>query len=121
MRRYSLTAHRLILAIAAIFVASLGVATTAQAVVLNDTNPGGTEAGVAPVPSARGIALPGTVHIATSGGSCSDPWLSSDLGGPLMGAGGLCWRGGPVMHKNETFALTWDAGRTYWSGTRGYV
>ncbi len=33
----------------------------------------------------------------------------------------LCYQGGAVMHKNETFALTWDPQRTYWSGTRGYV
>ena len=34
---------------------------------------------------------------------------------------GLCYRGGAVMHKNETFALTWDQDRNYWSRTRGYV
>lgn len=121
MRRYSLRANRLFLAVAATLVASLGVATAAQAIVLNDTNTGGAEAGVSLVPSARAIGLPSNVNPVTSGASCSDPWLASDLGGPVMGAGGLCWRGGSVMHKNETFALTWDAARTYWSQTRGYV
>ncbi|MBV9606985.1 MAG: PKD domain-containing protein, partial [Solirubrobacterales bacterium] len=119
MRRYSLPTRNLILALAATLIASLGVVTTAaQAVVITD---GPTEAGVSMLPSARGIALPSGVNAVNSGNPCTDPWLSSDLGGPLMGAGGLCWRGGPVMHKNESFALTWDAGRTYWSQTRGYV
>ncbi len=26
-----------------------------------------------------------------------------------------------MVHKNETFALTWDQERAYWSQTRGYV
>ena len=25
------------------------------------------------------------------------------------------------MHSNETFVLTWDPGRRYWSGTKDYV
>jgi hypothetical protein len=119
MRRYSLTTRRLLLAFATTLVASLGVATTAaQAIVVTD---GGTEAGVALLPSARGIALPTGVAAVSSGAACSDPWLSSDLGGPAFPSDGLCYRGGSVMHKNETFALTWDQGRTYWSQTRGYV
>src|SRR5690348_10345817 len=129
MRRYSLKAHRLTLAIVATFVASLGVVTTAaQAIVVNDTNPGGTEAGVVLTPNTRGLALPGTIHRVTDFANCVDPWLSSDLGGPTMPANGLCYRNGAVIHKNETFALTWDAPlpspwsvHNYWSQTRGYV
>ncbi len=34
---------------------------------------------------------------------------------------GICYHGGPVMHANETFALTWDPLRRYWAQTRGYV
>jgi PKD repeat protein len=120
MRRYSLTSTpRLILAIAATLVASLGVATTAaQAIVVNDN---GTTAGVSVVPDARAVSLPGGVSPVTAGGSCTDPWLSSDLGGPALPNEALCYRGGAVMHKNETFALTWDQQRAYWSQTRGYV
>ena len=34
---------------------------------------------------------------------------------------GLCWHGGPVMHANETFALTWDPSHSYWALTRKYL
>ncbi len=94
------------------------MAAGAQAVVVNDS---GTEAGVSIVPDARGDALPGPVSAVTASGSCSDPWLALDLGGPALPNGALCYRGGAVMHKNETFALTWDQQRSYWSQTRGYV
>ena len=50
MRRYSLAVRRLVLALTCTVLASLAVAAGAQAVVVND---GGTEAGVALVPSAR--------------------------------------------------------------------
>jgi hypothetical protein len=50
-------------------------------------------------------------------GAC-DPWLSSDL---LQPASGLCWHGGPVLHRNETFTLIWDPMRRYWSTVQGYV
>src|SRR5205823_220376 len=77
----------------------------AQAIVVND---GGTPAGVALTPSTRGFALPAGVSAVTSAAACTDPWLSLDLGGPSMPNSGLCYRGGSVIHKNETFALTWD-------------
>ena len=120
MRRYSLTStRRLILAVAATLIASLGVLTTAaQAIVVTDN---GTEAGVSIVPDSRTDSLPAGVSAVTAGGSCNDPWLSSDLGGPVLPNAALCYRGGQVMHKNETFALTWDQQRGYWSQTRGYV
>src|SRR5205085_1833082 len=107
MRRYSI--------IALMFVVSLLTASSAQAVVVNDA---GTTAGVALVP---GSTLPGGVTATSSGGPCSDPWLSGDFGGPIMAAGGLCYHGGSVMHRNEAFALTWDPQRVYWQTTRGYV
>jgi PKD domain-containing protein len=119
MRRYSLTTRRLILAIASTLIASLGIATTAaQAIVVNDN---GTNAGVSIVPGSRTDSLPGGVSAVTSASSCTDPWLASDLGGPALPNEALCYRGGAVMHKNETFALTWDQQRAYWSQTRGYV
>lgn len=131
MRRYSFSVHRMIVAIAAIFAASLAIATTvAQAEVVNDTNAGGTQAGVALVPNARTsptMTLPSGVSADTSAVGCTDPWLSSDLGGPVLPSNSLCYRNGPVMQKNETFALTWDAPfsdgsqRHYWAQTKQYV
>jgi PKD domain len=110
MRRYLLIALSLMIPLTA--------AGNAQAVVVND---GGTIAGVSIVPITRSDPFPTGVSAVTSGGSCNDPWLSSDLGGPLLSSGALCYRGGPVINKNETFALTWDQQRAYWSGTRGYA
>lgn len=118
MRRYSFNARQVILALFCTLVASLAVVASAQAVVINDS---GTEAGVSIVPDARGDALPAGVSAATAGGSCTDPWLAPDLGGPALPNDALCYRGGTVMHKNEAFALTWDQQRSYWSQTRGYV
>ncbi len=130
MRRYSLTTRNLILAVVATFVASLGVAATAaQAVVINDNaSASNTEAGVALTPSTRGFSLPSGVSTVNYLADCVDPWLSSDLGGPTMPSDGLCYRGGSVIHKNETFALTWDTPlsspwtvKNYFSQTQGYV
>jgi hypothetical protein len=69
--------------------------------------------GVALVPNTRG-SLP-TV---SSDGPCSDPALPSDLTLPSTG---LCSHGGPVIHKNETFALYWDPGHGYFQTTKNYV
>jgi hypothetical protein len=99
-------------------VSTLVAAGGAQAVVVNDQ---GITAGVALVPGARSIALPPGVSAVTSAGPCTDPWLSSDFGGPQLPSAGLCYRGGAVMHQNEMFALTWDPHRSYWASTRGYV
>jgi len=118
MRRYSLAVRRLVLALSCTLIASLAIVASAQAVVVNDN---GTQAGVSIVPNSRGDSLPGGVTAVTAGGSCNDPWLASDLGGPLLPNNALCYRGGAVIHKNETFALTWDQQRGYWSQTRGYV
>jgi PKD domain len=72
-----------------------------------------------------------SVPTVTSSGPCLDPALTSDLW--LFGQtdrlpdNGLCYHGGSVVHKNEAFALTWDAPlpsgsqHNYWSGTRNYV
>jgi hypothetical protein len=108
MRRLTLG---IVLAIASLLVA----VASAQAVVVNMGLTG--RAGVALAPGSSSAKLP----IVSPSASCSDPWLSSDLGGPAVPTGGLCWNGGPVMHGNETFALTWDPARSYWAGTRNYV
>ena len=107
--------RRLVLAVLALALALLGVAGSAQAVVvaLGQSHP----YGVALVPGTRattGAGLP----IVTSAGACADPWLTPDL---TLAPTGLCSHGGPVIHANETFALTWDAAHTYWPTTLNYV
>jgi hypothetical protein len=118
MRRYSLTARRLILLIASTAIASLAVAASAQAVVINDNG----YYGVQLVPGTSYGSLPAGVSVDTASGSCNDPALqfTQDLSYG-QGSTPLCWRGGTVLHSNETFALTWDPYRAYWEGTRGYV
>jgi hypothetical protein len=96
----------------------VAMASAAQAVVVNDQ--GGTY-GVALVPGTRGTLTTAGIASVTSNAQCSDPWLSSDLGGPGLPSGALCWNGGPVMHRNETFVLTWDPHRSYWQTTRNYI
>ncbi|HEV3054887.1 MAG TPA: PKD domain-containing protein [Solirubrobacteraceae bacterium] len=93
--------------------ATLGAAGAAQAVVVNDQ---GTVAGVALVP---GTSLPKGVTDGTTSVSKCDPFLTPDL--QLLSSVGLCDHGGPVIHANETFALTWDPNRLSWTDTRNYV
>jgi hypothetical protein len=134
MRRYLL--------IALPFVVSLVMATSEARAVVVDPSASGTTVsyptdqsnyvGVALVPGTRGNLATAGVPTVSSSAPCSDPWLSSDLGGPLLPPNGLCWNGGgatpsnAVIHGNETFAITWDANhpnqpRNYWATTRGYV
>lgn len=89
------------------------VAVTAANAVVIDTSQGSY--GVAMVPGTDGsLSQPALTQAgitpATGSGTCAVP----------SGAG-LCWNGGPVMHSNETFALTWDPDHQYWAGTRDYV
>ncbi|HUZ29414.1 MAG TPA: PKD domain-containing protein [Solirubrobacteraceae bacterium] len=63
--------------------------------------------------------VPTVTSTATSSLQC-DPWVASDLTFSVPSAG-LCSHGGDVMTANQTFALTWDPNRTYYSGTRNYV
>jgi PKD domain len=92
----------------------LVVAGAAQAIVLDMGASG--RFGVALVPSERGGEV--SVPAVTSAPPCSDPWLSIDL---TLPPNGLCWHGGPVMHRNETFTLAWDPMRRYWATARNYV
>lgn len=83
----------------------------AQAFILSD---GGNQYGVAYVP--------GTHPLATGSGSCTDPWLGRELGGPALPTAGVCFHSGAgVIHNGETFAITWDPFRSYWATTRDYV
>jgi hypothetical protein len=126
-RRYSLTARRLILVVAAALVASLAVATAgAQAVVVQG---GGNSFGVVPTPPATSTIFGGTgytVDQATAGSPCPDPGLAADFGSRLPDDA-LCLQdlspaaGATVLQKSELFAFTWDAGRSYPTQTRGYV
>jgi PKD domain len=110
--------RRLTLASILTLMVSLVAVASAQAFVMNDN---GTVAGANLLPSTRANPLPAGVSRVTTPAPCSDPWLTSDL---RLGSNGLCWHnGGSVLHKNETFALTWDRptpNRSYWETTRQY-
>jgi hypothetical protein len=87
----------------------------AKAVVVED---GSNRFGVALVPGTRSdLGTAGTPAVISSA-PCSDPALSPDL---ILPESGICWHGGGVMHANETFALTWDPLRRYFSTTKEYV
>jgi hypothetical protein len=103
-------------ALALVFALSLLVgAGGAKAVVVED---GSSRFGVALVPGTPGNLTTAGTPAVTSAGPCTDPALSPDLVLPEVG---LCWRGGGVMHANETFALTWDPVRSYFATTKEYM
>jgi hypothetical protein len=74
--------------------------------------------GVALVPGTRGDLKTAGIPTVTLSPPCTDPALPSDLLPPNTG---LCSHGGPVMHANETFVLTWDPLRRYFSTSKEYV
>jgi hypothetical protein len=121
--------RRLVLAALTVAV-SLVAASGAQAVVV-DMNAIGQpsvpynasdQSGYYGVALASGSQLPATIPVVTSDpSSCSDPWLSTDLGGPALPTDALCFHGGVVMHSNETFDLAWDPFRRDWATTRDYL
>jgi len=116
MRRYPFTARWLILLIASTFIASLAVASAAEAVVVKD---GGNYYGAALVP---GPALPSSLQVPNPTGSCYDPSLAPDLTWQTTGlVSPLCYHGGAVLPGNETYVLTWDPHRRYWGTTKQYV
>lgn len=135
MRRCSPSVHRTIVAIAALFAASLAIVTTAaQAAVVQD---GSNVAGVALVPLARqwgettqSYLSNASIPLVTSGGNCADPASSTEPDILKLGwwptnapAQPICWHGGPVMHANETFTLEWEgqSPNSYWATTKSYV
>jgi PKD domain len=132
MRRYSLTARRMVLATAATFVASLVLTVSGAQAVVVDMNPAAAGQATVTYPTDQGdyygVALtpslvsgdiwePGTetgvlgtagIPTVTTEGACTDPLLQAPLSLP---SGGLCshgWAAGSVLNKNETFALVWD-------------
>lgn len=131
MRRYLI----LILPVLAAFALSAG---SAQAVVvdMNAAGQGVTSVsfsggdqnnlfGVALTPGTRedpstttGALVAAGIPYVTSSGRCVDPALTPDLALPDTG---LCYHDGSVLSRYETFALTWDPLRRYWSGTRSFV
>src|SRR5947209_3497181 len=130
MRRY--------LMIAVPFLASWALAASPAQAVVVDMNPGlsaqgtvpfsqtdqGDLAGVALIPgtrmdpdtTAKALKDAGVPRVVSAG--CMDPALAPDL---VLASTGLCYHHGAVLHRNETFVLTWDALRRYWSGTRNYL
>jgi hypothetical protein len=77
----------------------------------------GTCSDLADAGTCAGLAAK-AIPTVTSQGPCTDPALAPDL---ILPNTGICSHGGEVVASNETFALTWDAHRAYWAGTRGYV
>ena len=141
--------HRYLLAVLLSVVALAFGAPAAQAVVVDmnaigqptvtyDASSQSGYYGVALMPGvAGGKAVPGTltgqlanahIPIVITPTSCTDPALAltPDLAF-LPNTNPLCLHPvsnpgyGSVIHANETFALTWDPNRSYWSGTRGFV
>lgn len=132
------------------FLASLGAAAGARAVVVdmkalgsgnsvafNSSDQSGYY-GVALVPSARegtsttnGVLAGSGIPVVTSSGVCSDPAavtepdiLSASAGWPLSNPlAPLCFHsGGTVMHSNETFAVEWESqADPYWESAKSYV
>jgi hypothetical protein len=129
----SRTSRRLLIVIAALL-ASMVVSVAGADAVVVDMNPAAAGQSTVTYPTDQsdyyGVALvPGGTSLETAGipavstgGTCTDPDLSADLGGPTLPSDGLCFHSdGSVLHQNETFAFTWDPDRTYFSGTRSYM
>ena len=108
---------RRMMLIAFTFVAiSLLGASSAGAVVIDMGASG--RYGVALIPGTRSTLTTAGITTVSAGAPCTDPWLASDF---ILQSSGLCYNGGPVMHANETFAVTWDPHRLDWQVTRNYV
>ncbi len=117
MRRFGFVA--LITALLTL-VAAVG---SAQAIVVSN---GTTTAGVALVPGTQSDLGSTGFSPQMASPPCHDPWLAADLSQStsdpnLLPARALCYRGGPVMHHNETFSIAWDPVRRYFATTRNYV
>ena len=98
-------------------VISLLGASSAGAVVIDMGGSG--RYGVALVPGTpRSTLTTAGITTVNAAAPCTDPWLASDF---ILQSSGLCYNGGPVMHANETFAVTWDPHRLDWQVTRNYV
>ncbi len=95
---------------------SLFAAASAGAVVIDMGASG--RYGVALVPGTRASLGAAGVTTVTAGAPCTDPWLAFDF---ILQDTGLCYHGGPVMHKNETFDVSWDPHRLDWQTTRNYM
>ncbi len=91
----------------------------AQAMVVNADNGQQTQSyGVAMLPGTQSTLQGAGIPVVNTSGSCLDPALPVN---PFPIVGGLCWNGGPVMHSNQSFVLTWDPVRRYWQTTQNYV
>jgi len=121
--------RRIPLSAVAVLVSLFALTSGAQAVVVDMNATGQTSVaynasdqsgyyGVALVPGTAGTLASAGIPTVTASAPCLDPVLPADLSLPSTG---LCSHGGPVMHSNETFALTWDPLRRYWETTRDYV
>jgi hypothetical protein len=75
--------------------------------------------GVRLVPSPDQLATLKTfgIPVVNSSAPCLDPALTPDFS---LSNAGLCWHGGPVISKNETFSFAWDP-KPYDDSTAPYV
>jgi hypothetical protein len=92
---------------------SLFAAASAGAVVIDMGASG--RYGVALVPGTRASLGAAGIPTVTASAPCTDPWLAFDF---ILQDTGLCYHGGPVIHANETFAVSWDPHRLDWQTTR---
>jgi hypothetical protein len=74
--------------------------------------------GVALVPGTRASLGAAGVTTVTAAAPCTDPWLAFDF---ILQDTGLCYHGGPVIHKSEVFDVSWDPHRLDWQSTRLYM
>ena len=90
----------MLIALTFVVISLLGTA-SAEAVVIDMGGSG--RYGVALVPTTRGTLTTAGIPTVNANAPCTDPWLASDF---ILQSSGLCYNGGPVMHANETFAVT---------------
>ena len=105
----------MLIAFTFVVVSLLGTA-SAGAVVID--MPGSGRYGVTLVPGARPTLAANSITTVTPPPPCADPWLPSDF---ILHDYALCYEGGPVVHKNETFMVSWDPHRLDWQSTRNYM
>ena len=117
MRRYSLTARRLILADRLGIVASLAIAASAQAVRRQRQRHRIRRRAYAQHDRCAAGLQVSTQRIVQRPVARARP----ELGDHRADVSPLCYHGGSVLTSNETYVLTWDPDRRYWATTRQYV
>jgi hypothetical protein len=105
----------MLIALTFVIISLLG-ASSAGAVVIDMGASG--RYGVALVPGTRSALTTAGITTVTGAATPCDPWLDPDF---IFQSSGLCYHDGPILHANETFAVTWDPHRRDWQTARDYV